>query len=198
MHPCLKGIQFCFNEESFNSHIKKSRYWVSSLNQYVIFICIHAIEKFSQVSVVFHWPLVCSMMELFICKYEPFWQKVSVQSRILCWPWSHVGLLFKKKCKNKNVTKLSISFQTTNVLETPTSRRKIVTLRDSSASMEIKLWGRQIDLLTFQVDQTVLFTCLTVDVYGTRTSLNTNMSTTLEVQQTIYYWFILSLSDLLN
>ena len=97
-----------------------------------------------------------------------------------------MGLLLKKKCKNKTFKKLLIYFQTTNVLETATSRRKIVTIRDS-ASIEIKLWGQQIDVLNFQVDKTVLFTCLTVDVYGTKNSLNTNMSTTLEVQQNIYY-----------
>ena len=116
---------------------------------------------------------------------------------ILCWQLRHMGLLLKKKCKNKTFKKLLIYFQTTNVLETATSRRKIVTIRDS-ASIEIKLWGQQIDVLNFQVDKTVLFTCLTVDVYGTKNSLNTNMSTTLEVQQNIYYWFILSLSDLLK
>ena len=117
---------------------------------------------------------------------------------ILCWQLRHMGLLLKKKSKHKNFTKLLIYFQTTNVLETATSRRNIVTIRDSSASIEIKLWGQRIDVLNFQVNQTVLFTCLTLDVYGTKTSLNTNMSTTLEVQQNIYYWFILSLSDLLN
>ena len=117
---------------------------------------------------------------------------------ILCWQLRHMGLLLEKNAKNINFTKLLIYFQTTNVLETATSRRNIVTIRDSSASIEIKLWGQRIDVLNFQVNQTVLFTCLTLDVYGTKTSLNTNMSTTLEVQQNIYYWFILSLSDLLN
>ena len=73
---------------------------------------------------------------------------------------------FKKKCKDKKITKLSIYFQTTKVLETATNRRKIVSIRDSSASIEIKLWGQQFDVLNFQV--------------GTKTSLNTNMSTTLE------------------
>ena len=100
--------------------------------------------------------------------------------------------------KSKCYETFNISFQTINVLETATSRRKIVTIGDSSATIEIELWGQQIDVLNFQVDQTVLFTCLTVDVYCTKTSLNTNMSTTLEIQQSIYYWFILSLIDLLN
>ena len=89
--------------------------------------------------------------------------------------------------KSKCYETFNISFQTINVLETATSRRKIVTIGDSSATIEIELWGQQIDVLNFQVDQTVLFTCLTVDVYCTKTSLNTNMSTTLEIQQTIYY-----------
>ena len=98
-----------------------------------------------------------------------------------------MGLLFKTMQKSKCYKTFNICFQTTNVLETATSRRKIVTMRDSSATIEVKLWGQKIDDLNFQVDQTVLVTCLTVDVYGTKTSLNTNMSTTLEVQQNIYY-----------
>ena len=72
---------------------------------------------------------------------------------ILCWQLRHMELLLKKKCKNINFTKLLIYFQTTNVLESATSRRNIVTIRDSSASVEIKLWGQQIDVLNFQVKQ---------------------------------------------
>ena len=35
-----------------------------------------------------------TMMGLLICKYEPFWQEVSVESLILRWPLRPVSLLF--------------------------------------------------------------------------------------------------------
>ena len=38
--------------------------------------------------------VVYSMMELLICKYEPFWQEVSLQSQILRWPLRTMDLLF--------------------------------------------------------------------------------------------------------
>ena len=195
MHPWVKVIQFCLNEESFNSHIK-SRNWVSSsLNQqsynhmYLYNWTVFAGEHYVPLAFCLFYDGAIDM------QIWAFLTKSQCTVWILCLPLRHMGLLFKKKCKNKTFTKLWIYFQTTNVLETPTSRRN---QGDSSASIEIKQWGQQIDVLNFQVDQTVLFTCLTVDVYGTKTSLNTNMSTTIEVQQNIYYCFILSLSDLLN
>ena len=36
---------------------------------------------------------IYSMMELLICKYEPFWQEVNVQYLILRWPLRPMGLL---------------------------------------------------------------------------------------------------------
>ena len=38
--------------------------------------------------------VICSMMGLLICKYESFWQDVSVESLILWWPLRPLGLLF--------------------------------------------------------------------------------------------------------
>ena len=39
---------------------------------------------------------IYSMMGLLIWKYEPFWQKVSVESLILRWPLSPLGLFIRK------------------------------------------------------------------------------------------------------
>ena len=35
---------------------------------------------------------IYSMMELFICKYEPFWQEISVESMIHRWPFRRLLL----------------------------------------------------------------------------------------------------------
>eukprot|EP00105_Crassostrea_gigas_P035829 XP_019919977.1 PREDICTED: uncharacterized protein LOC105321081 [Crassostrea gigas] len=69
-----------------------------------------------------------------------------------------------------------------SVLETGTSKRKIITIKDQSGSIEIKLWGNMVNLaMDCELDQTVLLSCLTLDLYLNRASLNSNPSTTLEV-----------------
>ena len=37
--------------------------------------------------------IILNLMGLLICKYEPFWQEVSVESLILRWPLRSMGLL---------------------------------------------------------------------------------------------------------
>lgn len=69
-----------------------------------------------------------------------------------------------------------------SVLETGTSKSKIITIKDQSGSIEIKLWGNMVNLaMDCELDQTVLLSCLTLDLYLNRASLNSNPSTTLEV-----------------
>ena len=56
MHPWVKGIQVCSNEEPFNSHKVDNEFFLLLIN-IVIIICVYRFEQFSQVSIVAHGPL---------------------------------------------------------------------------------------------------------------------------------------------
>lgn len=71
--------------------------------------------------------------------------------------------------------------QVSNVLETPSSRRKIITLKDPSGVVEMKAWGDMATNLQIEAEQMVKISCVTIDQYLNRCSLNTNPSTTVEV-----------------
>ncbi|XP_078336427.1 uncharacterized protein LOC111113518 isoform X1 [Crassostrea virginica] len=71
--------------------------------------------------------------------------------------------------------------QVSNLLETPSSRRKIITLKDPSGVVEMKAWGDMATNLQIEAEQMVKISCVTIDQYLNRCSLNTNPSTTVEV-----------------
>lgn len=88
----------------------------------------------------------------------------------------------KTKEKGQRVSIKGTVERVSSVLETGTSKRKIITIKDQSGSIEIKLWGNMVNLaMDCELDQTVLLSCLTLDLYLNRASLNSNPSTTLEV-----------------
>ena len=57
VHPWVKGIQVCSNEDPLSSHKVDNELFLLLIN-IVIIICVYWDEQFSQVSVVVHWPLV--------------------------------------------------------------------------------------------------------------------------------------------
>ena len=60
--------------------------------------------------------IIYSMMELLICKYEPFWEEVSVEFLILRWPLRPVDLLFQSSSEIPNAyISLFMSFVCTEV-----------------------------------------------------------------------------------
>lgn len=71
--------------------------------------------------------------------------------------------------------------KTSAVIETASSKRKIVNLEDNSGEIEIKLWGNKIDLIKEQ-GATVTLKELRADIYNSRYSLNSTPSTTIEVK----------------
>ena len=65
------------------------------------------------------------------------------------------------------------------------SQRRFITVYDDTGEVEIKLWGKR--LMHTQPPKGTVFraTCLTVDSYLNRTSLNRIMSTVVEVRTLI-------------
>lgn len=76
--------------------------------------------------------------------------------------------------------------QTSAVIETASSTRKIVTVEDNSGEIEIKLWGNKINLIK-ETGTTITLKGLRVDIYNNRYSLNSSPSTTMEVKLLNYY-----------
>lgn len=76
--------------------------------------------------------------------------------------------------------------QTSAVIETASSTRKIVTVEDNSGEIEINLWGNKINLIK-ETGTTITLKGLRVDIYNNRYSLNSSPSTTMEVKLLNYY-----------
>ena len=62
-------------------------------------------------------------------------------------------------------------------------RRKIVTVSDGNVSVEVKLWG-ELSTTCFEEGSTVKITCLHVDLYQNRRTLNSSESTSVQVNIT--------------
>ncbi|XP_065942069.1 uncharacterized protein [Magallana gigas] len=88
--------------------------------------------------------------------------------------------VIKTKQRNDRVSVRGKIEKTSAVIETASSKRKIVTLEDNSGQIEIKLWGNKIDLIKDQ-GTTVSLKGLRVDIYNGRYSLNSTPSTTIEI-----------------
>ena len=63
------------------------------------------------------------------------------------------------------------------------SKRRIITISDESGEAEVKLWGDRLMHVQPEKGTRVKITCLSVDHYLNRTSLNSTMSTIVEVRK---------------
>ncbi|XP_061190016.1 uncharacterized protein LOC133197843 [Saccostrea echinata] len=68
----------------------------------------------------------------------------------------------------------------TDTIHTNGTKRKIMTLSDGNATIEVKLWGDLVDTQVFE-GSTVVVTCVHVDVYQEKRSLNSSGSTTVKI-----------------
>lgn len=93
--------------------------------------------------------------------------------------------VIKTKQKNERVSVQGSIEKTTGVLETPTSRRKIITIIDKSGEIDVKLWGEKINLLKGDTGLTITIKGLKVDLYNGRYSLNSTPTTTAEINQQV-------------
>lgn len=93
--------------------------------------------------------------------------------------------VIKTKQKNERVSVQGSIEKTTGVLESPTSRRKIITVMDKSGEIDVKLWGEKINLLRADTGLTITIKGLKVDVYNGRYSLNSTPTTTAEINQQV-------------
>ena len=82
------------------------------------------------------------------------------------------------------------------MLTTNASKRRIVRLSDETGEIELKLWGDKANLI-HAANETVIITCVGVDVYMSKVSLNTTMSTTIQVFSTPSRFHCLVLAFLL-
>nr|XP_022312554.1 uncharacterized protein LOC111117680 [Crassostrea virginica] len=86
----------------------------------------------------------------------------------------------KTKSKGERVSLRGTVIKVTNVLETPSSRRRIVNIRDATGSIELKLWSQKVNLLSV-ANVEIEVTCVCVDQYLSRISLNSTVSTTVKI-----------------
>lgn len=71
--------------------------------------------------------------------------------------------------------------QMTNILFGNNSKRRVVTITDQTGSVELKLWGDDMINKITQDGVSVVVKCVTVEHYSNRTSVNSTMSTQIEV-----------------
>ncbi|XP_061165886.1 uncharacterized protein LOC133174805 [Saccostrea echinata] len=77
----------------------------------------------------------------------------------------------------------SSSKQSTRLIETTQSCRKIVTLNDASGEIEIKFWGNKTSLSPFEGGTHLTVTAVKVDYYAGRCSLNSTPSTAVQLKE---------------
>lgn len=75
------------------------------------------------------------------------------------------------------VTKVS------DVIQSNSTKRRIVSLTDGNAAIDVKLWGELVDSIV-AVGSTVLVTCVHVDIYQEKRSLNSSGSTEVKIVDT--------------
>ncbi|XP_065921058.1 uncharacterized protein [Magallana gigas] len=63
------------------------------------------------------------------------------------------------------------------------TKRRTVTLSDGNAAIEVKLWGELVDSIA-AVGSTVVVTCVHVDIYQEKRSLNSSGSTEVKIVDT--------------
>lgn len=70
--------------------------------------------------------------------------------------------------------------QVSDVIQSNSTKRRIVSLTDGNAAIDVKLWGELVDCIV-AVGSTVLVTCVHVDIYQEKRSLNSSGSTEVKV-----------------
>lgn len=76
-------------------------------------------------------------------------------------------------------------FKVSGIIETNETKRKIVTLSDGNATVDVKLWGELASLRIFS-GSVVEISCVHVDLYQGRISLNSSASTKVKVILVIF------------
>lgn len=76
-------------------------------------------------------------------------------------------------------------FKVSGIIETNETKRKIVTLSDGNATVDVKLWGELASLRIFS-GSVVEISCVQVDLYQGRRSLNSSASTKVKVILVIF------------
>lgn len=76
-------------------------------------------------------------------------------------------------------------FKVSGIIETNETKRKIVTLSDGNATVDVKLWGELASLRIFS-GSVVEISCVHVDLYQGRRSLNSSASTKVKVILVIF------------
>lgn len=69
----------------------------------------------------------------------------------------------------------------TNILFGNNSKRRVITITDQTGSVELKLWGGDMVNKITQEGVSVVVKSVTVEHYNNRTSVNSTMSTQIEV-----------------
>lgn len=65
-------------------------------------------------------------------------------------------------------------------MDSNSTKRRIVTLSDGNAAIEVKVWGELVDSIV-AVGSTVVVTCVHVDIYHEKRLLNSSGSTEVKV-----------------
>lgn len=73
------------------------------------------------------------------------------------------------------------SFKVSSVIEGIKSKRKVVTLTDGQASIDVKLWGELAETGIHE-GTTIVVTCVHVDLYQSKRSLNSTGGTVIQVK----------------
>lgn len=85
---------------------------------------------------------------------------------------------------NKSVVlvnnQISYDFRLPTFWKLKPPKRRILTISDQTGTIDVKMWGPNINKLTSSGED-VTITCLNVDVYMGRVSLNSNTSTKVQV-----------------
>lgn len=76
-------------------------------------------------------------------------------------------------------------FKVSGIIETNETKRKIVTLSDGNATVDVKLWGELASLRIFS-GSVVEISCVHVDLYQGRRSLSSSASTKVKVILVIF------------
>lgn len=76
-------------------------------------------------------------------------------------------------------------FKVSGIIETNETKRKIVTLSDGNATVDVKLWGELASLRIFS-GSVVEISCVHVDLYQGRRLLNSSASTKVKVILVIF------------
>lgn len=76
---------------------------------------------------------------------------------------------------------LLFSFKVSSVTEVTKSKRKVVTLTDGQASIDVKLWGELAETGIHE-GTSIVVSCVHVDLYQNKRSLNSTGGTVIQLK----------------